>query len=94
MENEIMAHPGVLEAVVTGVAHPKWEERPIALVVPREEYKSTLTREEIIGHLSKKFAKWQLPEAVVFVSSVPKTSVGKFNKKAIREEYKDIYTQS
>ncbi len=94
MENEIMAHPGVLEAVVTGVAHPKWEERPIALVVPREEYRNKLTKEEITEHLSKKFAKWQLPEAVVFVSSVPKTSVGKFNKKVIREEYKDIYTQS
>ncbi|MFH2067546.1 MAG: long-chain-fatty-acid--CoA ligase [Pseudomonadota bacterium] len=94
MENEIMAHPGVLEAVVTGVAHPKWEERPIALVVPREEYKDKITREDITGHLSKKFAKWQLPEAVVFVSAVPKTSVGKFDKKVVREEYKDIYTKS
>jgi fatty-acyl-CoA synthase len=94
MENEIMAHPGVLEAVVTGVAHPKWEERPIALVVPREEYKDKITKEDITGHLSKKFARWQLPEAVVFVSAVPKTSVGKFDKKVVREEYKDIYTKS
>jgi fatty-acyl-CoA synthase len=94
MENEIMAHPGVLEAAVTGLPHPKWEERPIALVVPREEYKEKITKADINEHLIKKFAKWQLPESVVFVSEVPKTSVGKFDKKVIREEYKDIYTKS
>ena len=91
MENEIMAHPGVLEAVVTGVTHPKWEERPIALVVARDEFKDKLTKEDINEHLAKKFAKWQLPEAVVFVSEVPKTSVGKFDKKVVRAKYKDIY---
>ena len=91
MENEIMAHPAVLEASVTGVAHPKWEERPIALVVARPEHKDTVTKEDIIAHLAKKFAKWQLPEAVLFVDAVPKTSVGKFDKKVIREQYKDIY---
>jgi fatty-acyl-CoA synthase len=91
MENETMAHPGVLEAAVTGIAHPKWEERPIVLVVPRDVDKAQLTREDIINHLAKKFAKWQLPETVVFVDSIPKTSVGKFNKKVIREQYKNIY---
>ena len=91
MENETMAHPGVLEAAVTGVAHPKWEERPIVLVVPRDVDKEKLTREDIINHLAKKFAKWQLPETVVFVENIPKTSVGKFDKKVIREQYKDIY---
>ncbi len=94
MENEIMAHPAVLEATVTGVAHPKWEERPIALVVARPEHKATVTKEDILAHLAKKFAKWQLPEAVVFVDAVPKTSVGKFDKKVVREQYKDIYTQA
>lgn len=93
MENEIMAHPKVLEAAVTGVAHPKWQERPIALVVPRPEHRDAITAEEIRTHLSAKFAKWQLPEAVVFVEAIPKTSVGKFNKKEIRESYKDIYTE-
>ena len=93
MENEIMAHPKVLEAAVTGVAHPKWEERPIALVVPRDEHKKAITDEEIRAHLSAKFAKWQLPEAIVFVDAIPKTSVGKFNKKEIRDSYKDIYTE-
>jgi fatty-acyl-CoA synthase len=91
MENETMAHPAVLEAAVTGVAHPKWEERPVVLVVPREEYKDNISRDDIINHLAKKFAKWQLPEAVVFVDAIPKTSVGKFDKKVIREQYKDIY---
>ena len=94
MENEIMAHPAVLEAAVTGLAHPKWEERPIAVVVPRPEFKDTVTADDIREHLANKFAKWQLPESVVFVDAVPKTSVGKFNKKVIREDYKDLYMQS
>ena len=92
MENEIMAHPAVLEAAVTGVAHPKWEERPIALVVLRDDAKGRTGKDDIIAHLAKKFAKWQLPESVVFVDAIPKTSVGKFDKKVIRQEYKDIYT--
>lgn len=91
MENETMAHPDVFEAAVTGVAHPKWEERPVVLVVPRDDSKGKLTREDIINHLAKKFAKWQLPDTVVFVDAIPKTSVGKFDKKLIREQYKDIY---
>lgn len=92
MENEIMAHPAVLEATVTGVPHPKWEERPVAIVVLRSEKKDQVTEEDIRTHLAAKFAKWQLPEKVYFVDQIPKTSVGKFNKKAIREEYKDTYT--
>lgn len=90
MENEILSFPGVLEACVVGVAHPKWEERPLALVVLREDFKS-VKKEEIQEHLSKKFAKWQLPDKILFVNSIPKTSVGKLNKKKIRMEYKDIY---
>ena len=93
MENETMAHPGVLEAVVTGVPHPKWEERPIVLVVVREEAKGSITKDDIITHLAAKFARWQLPEAVLFVDAIPKTSVGKFDKKVIRKQYKDIYTK-
>jgi fatty-acyl-CoA synthase len=91
MENEIMAYPAVLEAAVTGVAHPKWEERPVALVVLREEHAGKVSRDDIVAHLAQKFAKWQLPEAVLFVDEIPKTSVGKFNKKVIREQQKDIY---
>ena len=91
MENEIMCHPGVLEAAVCGVPHPKWEERPLALVVLRDEFKGKVDRDNIINHLSKKFAKWQLPDEVKFVDEIPKTSVGKFKKSAIREQYKDEY---
>jgi len=91
MENEIVSHPGVLEAAVVGVPHPKWEERPLALVILRKEFK-LLDKTEIREHLAKRFAKWQLPEEILFVDSIPKTSVGKLNKKVIREEYKSIYT--
>jgi len=92
MENKIMAHPAVLEAAVTGVPHPKWEERPIALVILRAGFKGELTDEDIRTYLAAKFAKWQLPEKVLFVDEIPKNSVGKMNKKVIREKYKDIYT--
>jgi fatty-acyl-CoA synthase len=92
MENEIVSHPSVIEAAVVGVPHPKWEERPLALVVLREQL-TTGKKEEILTHLAKRFAKWQLPDEILFVSSIPKTSVGKLNKKVIRMEYKDIYTQ-
>ncbi|MBN2186302.1 MAG: long-chain fatty acid--CoA ligase [Dehalococcoidia bacterium] len=91
MENEIMGHPGVLEATVVGVPHPKWEERPLPLVVLREESKGKVTKEDIIDHLGKRFAKWQLPDEVKFVDIIPKTSVGKFDKKVIRGQYKDVY---
>ncbi len=91
MENEIMRHPGVLEATVVGVPHPQWEERPLPLVVLREEFKGEVTKDNIIDHLSKRFAKWQLPDEVKFVDIIPKTSVGKFDKKVIRDQYKDVY---
>lgn len=92
MENEIMCHPGVLEAAVCGLHHPKWEERPFALVVLRDGSKEKVNKQDIIDHLSKRFAKWQLPDEVKFVDEIPKTSVGKFKKSAIRERYKDEYT--
>ncbi len=91
MENEIVAHEAVLESVVTGLPHPKWEERPIALVVLREEFADKVTEDDIKTHLLNKFAKWQLPDRILFVSEIPKTSVGKLNKKEIREKYKDFY---
>jgi fatty-acyl-CoA synthase len=91
MENEIMSHPAVLEAAVVGVAHPKWQERPIALVVLRSEGQGKTNVEDIREHLAAKFAKWQLPDAVYFVDVIPKTSVGKINKKVIREDYKESY---
>ncbi len=92
MENSLISHPGVLEAAVVGIPHPKWDERPLALVVLREEFKS-VSKEEIHKHLSNKFAKWQLPDEILFVDTIPRTSVGKLNKKTIRMEYCDIYTK-
>ena len=89
LENAIMAYPKVLEAAVIAIAHPKWQERPLALVVPKPEYKDTLTKEEIYEHLSKRFTKMYLPDDIVFIESVPKTSVGKFNKRVLREQFKE-----
>ena len=87
LENEIMANPKVAEAAVIGVSHPKWQERPLACVVvkPGEE----LTREELLEFLDGRVAKWWLPDDVVFIDEVPKTSVGKFSKKDLRERFKD-----
>ena len=89
MENAIVSHPSVLEAAVVGCRHPKWEERPLALVVVRDERK--VTKEDIIDYLSETFAKWQLPDEVLFVNTIPQTSVGKIDKKRIREQYKNVY---
>jgi fatty-acyl-CoA synthase len=87
LENAIMMHPGVLEAAVVGIAHPKWQERPLACVVPKPG--ATLTPGEIIGSIKDRFASWWLPNDVVFIEAVPKTSVGKFDKKVLREQFKE-----
>jgi fatty-acyl-CoA synthase len=92
LENTIMAHPGVLEAAVVGLPHPKWEERPLAIVVLKEEFKNKVTPEEILDFLKPKFARWQLPDRIKFVKEIPKTSVGKFNKKEIRTAYQDEFS--
>ncbi|MEO8609270.1 MAG: long-chain fatty acid--CoA ligase [Chloroflexota bacterium] len=88
LESAIMAHPKVLEAAVIAVPHVKWQERPLALVVPRSK-DDLPSKDEIYEILLKDFAKWQLPDDVVFVEAIPKTSVGKFDKKVIREAYKE-----
>lgn len=89
LENAIMGHPKVKEAAVTGVYHPKWEERPLAFVVLKDEYKDAVGREEIYDFIADKFAKWQLPDDIVFITEISKTSVGKFKKSVLREQYKD-----
>ncbi len=89
LENAIMGHPQVLEAAVIAVPHPRWQERPLACVVPRADAKDTLSPGEILEFLSTRVAKWQLPDEVIFIESVPKTSVGKFDKKVLRERFKD-----
>ena len=88
MESMLMAHPKILEAAVIAVPHPKWVERPLACIVPRPEWKGTLTQEEILEFLRPQVAKWWLPDEVVFVDAIPKTTVGKFDKKVLREQFK------
>ena len=86
LESAIMGHPKVLEAAVIGVPHPKWQERPVAYVVPKPDFKGAVTQEEIVEYLKPLVAKWWLPDEVRFVDEIPKTSVGKFDKKVIREQ--------
>jgi fatty-acyl-CoA synthase len=85
LENEIMAHPAVAEAAVIGVAHAKWAERPLACVVVRPG--QSLTKDELLAFLETRVAKWWLPDDVQFIDEVPKTSVGKFSKKTLRERF-------
>ena len=89
LENAIMGHPKVMEAAVIAVAHPKWQERPLALVAPLPQFRDDISKDEILEFLCGKVAKWWLPDDVVFIDQVPKTSVGKFNKRALREKFKD-----
>ena len=89
LENALMGHPKVMEAAVIAVFHPKWQERPLACIAPFPEHRDQLTKEEILDFLAPKVAKWWLPDDVVFIDAVPKTSVGKFNKRALREQFKD-----
>jgi fatty-acyl-CoA synthase len=87
LENAIMAHPDVLEAAVIGLAHERWQERPLACVVPKAGRR--LSKTAILDHLESRVAKWWLPEDVVFVDWLPKTSVGKIAKRELREQFKD-----
>jgi fatty-acyl-CoA synthase len=82
LENEIMAHPEVFEAAVIGVADAKWDERPLAFVVPVEGAHPEPS--DILAFLSDRVARWWLPERWAFVDEIPKTSVGKFDKKVLR----------
>ena len=90
LENAIMSCEGVFEACVVAVPDPKWQERPIACVVLKEAYKEKVTKEDIIEHLKPQVAKWSLPDDVLFIEEIPKTSVGKFLKSALREQVKSM----
>jgi fatty-acyl-CoA synthase len=90
LENHIMAHPKVLEAAVVGLPHPRWQERPVAAVVPKPEHRADLTPAEILEFLSTRVAKWWLPDEIVIVDELPKTSVGKFAKGKLREQLAEI----
>jgi fatty-acyl-CoA synthase len=85
LENTLMSHPAVREAGVIAVAHPKWQERPLAVVSLKDGHKATA--EELCAFLSKKFAKWQMPDDFVFVNDLPHTSTGKLLKAELRRRY-------
>ncbi|MBE7162914.1 MAG: long-chain fatty acid--CoA ligase [Williamsia herbipolensis] len=87
LENQIMSHPQVAEAAVIAVPHPKWAERPLACVVVEDG--ADLTREGLLDYLAGVLPKWQVPDDVVFIDEVPKTSVGKFSKKTLRDRFAD-----
>jgi acyl-CoA synthetase (AMP-forming)/AMP-acid ligase II len=87
IENDIVAVVGVATAAVVAQPHPKWDERPVALVVRAPG--ATVTEADITDHLAKSFAKWQLPDEIVFVEALPLTSTGKLDKKVIRARLSD-----
>jgi fatty-acyl-CoA synthase len=87
LENHIVAIEGVVQAAVVAQPHPKWDERPVAIVVLVEG--ANVTRELILEHCSETFAKWQLPDDVIFVETIPLTSTGKIDKKTIRAQLEE-----
>jgi fatty-acyl-CoA synthase len=87
LENVAIGHPGVIEAAVIGVFHPKWNERPLLLVVKKQG--ASLTRDEMLKFYEGKIAKWSTPDDVVFVDELPHTATGKLSKKVLRESYKN-----
>jgi fatty-acyl-CoA synthase len=85
LENVAVGHPGVAEAAVIGVKHPKWDERPLLIVQPREN--AQLTREQLLAFYEGKVAKWWVPDDVVFVEALPHTATGKLLKTKLRQDY-------
>jgi fatty-acyl-CoA synthase len=87
LEVRLMANPGVAEAAVIAVPDPRWEERPLACVVCKSD--TQITAHELREFLGESIARWQLPERWAFIDEVPKTSVGKFDKKVLRARHAD-----
>jgi fatty-acyl-CoA synthase len=87
VENTTNTHPGVAESAVIGVAHPKWQERPLLLVVRRAS--SQVQAAELMEHLSTRLAKWWLPDEIIFVDALPHTATGKLLKTQLRKQYRD-----
>lgn len=87
LENLAVGHPDVAEAAVIGVAHPKWDERPLLVIVPKPG--RTPGKDEMLAFMTGKIAKWWLPDDVVLVEAIPHTATGKIQKMALREMFKD-----
>ena len=95
LENLINMHPKVQEVAVFGAQSDKWGERPVVLLVPKDEYKGDISEEELKEHLTQyveegKILKWWIPDRFVFVNEIPRTSVGKFDKKVMRSSYGNV----
>ncbi|PEM39118.1 long-chain fatty acid--CoA ligase [Bacillus pseudomycoides] len=89
LENALMAHEAIFEAAVVAVPHPQWQERPVACVVQKQN--SSVTKEELYEFLRPQFVKWWLPDDIVFMEEIPKTSVGKFLKQELRKELEHLH---
>ncbi len=87
IENMMMGHPDVAEAAVIGLPHPKWDERPLLVLVPKDG--RSPTREAMLEYLSTRLAKWMLPDDVVFVTELPHTATGKLQKTRLRDQFRD-----
>ena len=87
IENIAVGHEKVQEAAVIGVAHPKWDERPLLVVIKNEG--AEVSKEEILGYLEGKIAKWWMPDDVVFVDEIPHTATGKIQKLTLRQQFED-----
>ena len=85
IENIAVGHPSVAEAAVIGVAHPKWDERPLLIIVLKAG--KSATREELLSYLTGRIAKWWMPDDVAFVDEIPHTATGKIQKTALRERF-------
>ena len=87
LENALMAHPKVQEAAVIAVPDERWTERPMACIVARPEFRGEVLDAELTEYLAQQFAKWWLPDRYLFLDELPKTSVGKFDKKTMRQQF-------
>jgi fatty-acyl-CoA synthase len=88
VENAAMGHPAVAQAAVIGIAHPRWQERPLLVVVPKQGQQ--VTAAELIDFLRPHMASWWLPDDVVFVDALPMTATGKIHKVTLRERFRDF----
>jgi acyl-CoA synthetase (AMP-forming)/AMP-acid ligase II len=87
LENAAMGCPGVAEAAAIGLPHPKWDERPLLVIVRKDD--AAVTREAVLAHLNGRIAKWWMPDDVAFVDEIPHTATGKISKLELRERFKD-----
>ena len=92
LENTLMGHPAIREAAVIGVPHAKWVERPVAIVVVRDGH--TVDEPSVKAWVGERVAKWMIPDRVVFVDAIPRTGVGKFLKRELRERYGDLLSSA